>query len=267
MTDVPRETSVPRLDASPVANPATAAAPAAGAVVPPAPPAAGAVVPPAPPAAAVIFGSRLATATAYARLLAGDGVTRGLLGPREVPRIWDRHLLNCAAVAELLAPDATVTDVGSGAGLPGIPLALARPDLHLELLEPLQRRVVFLREAVSALGLDRIQVVRGRAEDVRRTGGVDVVTARAVAPLSRLAGWCLPLLRPGGSLIALKGSQASAELDAAADDLRRLGAVAWEVVTCGLGLVDPPTTVVRVIRGDADVLRSGHAGRGRKGRP
>jgi 16S rRNA (guanine527-N7)-methyltransferase len=256
MTDVPRETSVPRPDPSRLANAATAADPAAGAVVPPA-----------PPAVAVIFGSRLATATEYARLLASDGVTRGLLGPREVPRMWERHLLNCAVIAELLAPDATVTDVGSGAGLPGIPLALARPDLHLELLEPLQRRVVFLREAVSALGLDRIQVVRGRAEDVRRTGGVDVVTARAVAPLSRLAGWCLPLLRPGGSLIALKGSQASAELAAAAADLRRLGAVAWEVVTCGLGLVDPPTTVVRVVRGDAGVLRRGHAGKGRKGRP
>jgi 16S rRNA (guanine527-N7)-methyltransferase len=256
MTDVPRETSVPRIDAAPRTGTSADGDRAAGTDAPPA-----------PPAAAIVFGSQLATATAFAGLLAGDGVVRGLLGPREVPRLWERHLLNCAVTAELLAPGATVTDVGSGAGLPGIPLALARPDLRIELLEPLQRRVAFLREAVSALGLDQIQVVRGRAEDVRGADGVDVVTARAVAPLSRLAGWCLPLLRPGGSLIALKGSRASAELDAAADELRRLGAVAWEVVTCGLGLVDPPTTVVRVVRGGAGVPRSGRAGRGRKGRP
>jgi 16S rRNA (guanine527-N7)-methyltransferase len=256
MTDVPRETSVPRLDPTPRADPATDGDRTAGSAAPPA-----------PPEAATVFGSQLATATAYAGLLAGDGVIRGLLGPREVPRLWDRHLLNCAVAAELLAPGATVTDVGSGAGLPGIPLALARPELHIELLEPLQRRVVFLREVVSTLGLSNVQVVRGRAEDVRSADGVDVVTARAVAPLSRLARWCLPLLRPGGSLIALKGSQAPAELDAAADDLRRLGAVAWEVVTCGHGVVDPPTTVVRVALGHAGVPRNGLAGRGRKGRP
>jgi 16S rRNA (guanine527-N7)-methyltransferase len=194
-------------------------------------------------------------------------VTRGLLGPREVPRLWERHLLNCAVVAELLAPGATVTDVGSGAGLPGIPLALARPDVRMELLEPLQRRVVFLQEVVSTLQLDHVRVARGRAEDKSGAEGVDVVTARAVAPLSRLAGWCLPLLRPGGSLIALKGRQASAELAASAADLRRLGAVAWEVVTCGAGLVDPPTTVVHVTLGDAGVPQRGRSGRGRKGRP
>jgi 16S rRNA (guanine527-N7)-methyltransferase len=256
MTDVPRETSVPRPDPTPRVDPGVDGDRTVGSAVPPA-----------PPAAATVFGSRLAAATAYAGLLAGDGVIRGLLGPREVPRLWDRHLLNCAVTAELLAPGATVTDVGSGAGLPGIPLALARPDLRIELLEPLQRRVVFLREVVAALGLDNVEVVRGRAEEVHRADGVDVVTARAVAPLSRLAGWCLPLLRPGGSLIALKGSQAPAELDAAAADLRRLGAVAWEVVTCGLGLVDPPTTVVRVALGVAGVPRGGRAGRGRKGRP
>jgi 16S rRNA (guanine527-N7)-methyltransferase len=256
MSDVPRETSVPRLDAALRPDPATDGVRAANAALPPA-----------PPVAATVFGSQLATATAYAGLLAGDGVVRGLLGPREVPRLWERHLLNCAVIAELLAPGAMVTDVGSGAGLPGIPLALARPDLRIELLEPLLRRVVFLREAVSTLGLDHVQVVRGRAEDVRSADGVDFVTARAVAPLSRLAGWCLPLLRPGGSLIALKGSQASAELGAAAADLRRLGAVAWEVVTCGLGLVDPPTTVVRVVLGQAGVPRNGRAGQRRKGRP
>jgi 16S rRNA (guanine527-N7)-methyltransferase len=200
-------------------------------------------------------------------MLAGDGLTRGLLGPREVPRLWDRHLLNCAVISELVAPAATVTDVGSGAGLPGIPLALARPDLAIELLEPLQRRVVFLQETVTALGLDRVQVVRGRAEDAVRPTGVDVVTARAVAPLSRLAAWCLPLLRPGGSLIALKGSQARAELAACADDLGRLGAVDWEVVSCGVGLLDAPTTVVRVVLGDTGVPLVGRPGRGGKRRP
>jgi 16S rRNA (guanine527-N7)-methyltransferase len=255
MTDVPRETSVPSLDSKPRTDPVTETDRTAGSGAPPP-----------PPGAATVFGSRLPAATAYAELLAGDGVIRGLLGPREVPRLWDRHLLNCAVTAELLAPGVTITDVGSGAGLPGIPLALARPDLRIELLEPLQRRVDFLREVVSTLGLDNVWVARGRAEDVRGDG-VDVVTARAVAPLSRLAGWCLPLLRPGGSLIALKGNQASAELDAAADDLRRLGAVAWEVVSCGLGLVDPPTTVVRVALGQAGVPRGGRAGRGKKGRP
>jgi 16S rRNA (guanine527-N7)-methyltransferase len=203
----------------------------------------------------------------YARLLATDGVTRGLLGPREVPRLWERHLLNCAVVSELVPTGATVTDVGSGAGLPGVPLALARPDLDIVLLEPLQRRVVFLREVVAALGLDGVRVVRGRAEDPTETVGVDVVTARAVAPLSRLAGWCLPLLRSGGSLIALKGAAASAELASAADDLGRLGAVDWSIESCGRGLVDPPTTVVRVVLGKARPSRgkptSGRRGRGR----
>jgi 16S rRNA (guanine527-N7)-methyltransferase len=257
MTDVPRETTVPPLDRAHDPDPFGVGA--AGA--------AGAEVPPAPPAAAAVFGNQLAAATAYARLLAGDGVTRGLLGPREVPRLWERHLLNCAVTAELLPLGATVTDVGSGAGLPGIALALARPDLRIELLEPLQRRVVFLREVVSALGLARVRVVRGRAENSLGVDRVDFVTARAVAPLSRLAAWCLPLLRPGGSLIALKGSRAGAELVAGAADLRRLGAADWEVVTCGLGLVEPPTTVVRVVLGDTGVPRAGRSARGGRERP
>ncbi len=256
MSDVSRETSAPDLGRTRDAEPALRGVASDHGDLPEA-----------PPAAAAVFGSRLDAATKYARMLAGDGLTRGLLGPREVPRLWDRHLLNCAVISELVAPAATVTDVGSGAGLPGIPLALARPDLHIELLEPLQRRVVFLQETVTALGLDRVQVVRGRAEDAVRPTGVDVVTARAVAPLSRLAAWCLPLLRPGGSLIALKGSQARAELAACADDLGRLGAVDWEVVTCGVGLLDAPTTVVRVVLGDAGVPRVGRSGRGGKRRP
>jgi 16S rRNA (guanine527-N7)-methyltransferase len=254
MTDVPRETSTAAV--APVADVSRETSSAEGADLPAA-----------PAAAATVFGARLAAAGDYARLLATDGVTRGLLGPREVPRLWERHLLNCAVVAELIDPEATVTDVGSGAGLPGIPLALTRPDLAIELLEPLHRRVVFLSEVVAALGLDRVRINRGRAEDSTTVGGVDVVTARAVAPLSRLAGWCLPLLRPGGSLIALKGAQAAAELDAAADDLRRRGAVDWSVETCGRGLVDSPTTVIRVVLGEVRRPRGERsAGRGR-GRP
>jgi 16S rRNA (guanine527-N7)-methyltransferase len=245
MTDVPRETSAPR--------PATDD-PAGFPLV--------------PPAAATVFGVRLAMAVEYARLLATDGVIRGLLGPREVPRLWDRHLLNSAVVADLIAPGATVTDVGSGAGLPGIPLALSRPDLDIVLLEPNLRRVVFLQEVIAALGLDRVRVVRSRAENSADVPVADVVVARAVAPLARLAGWCLPLVRSGGSLIALKGSQASAELAAAAADLRLLGAVEWGVESCGQGFVDPPTTVVRVVMGTAPPPSGGPAGvrRGR-GRP
>jgi 16S rRNA (guanine527-N7)-methyltransferase len=183
-----------------------------------------------------------------------------------VPVLAMREAITQAAPG--LKPGATVTDVGSGAGLPGIPLALARPDLDIELLEPLERRVIFLQEVVAALGLERVRVVRGRAENAGGRHGVDVVTARAVAPLSRLAHWCLPLLRPGGSLIALKGARAAAELDEAADDLRRLGAREWLVESCGQGLVDPPTTVIRVVLADRRVPSGARpAQRGKRGRP
>jgi 16S rRNA (guanine527-N7)-methyltransferase len=186
---------------------------------------------------------------AYAELLAAEAVLRGLIGPREVPRLWDRHLLNCAVVAELVPGGATVDDVGSGAGLPGIVLAIQRPDLQVALVEPLLRRTVFLEEAVQALGLSNVVVLRQRAEErARSRPSRDVVTARAVAPLQRLAGWCLPLLKPGGVLLALKGSAADEELQAARDVLPRLGGVGAEVVTVGGGVVDPATTVVRIYR-------------------
>jgi len=208
---------------------------------------------PAPPAtAAGVFGDALDRAVAYAELLATDGTVRGLIGPREVPRLWDRHLLNSAVVAELVPPGARVVDIGSGAGLPGIPLALARPDLAVTLLEPLARRAAFLAEAGERLRLANVSVRRGRAEEpaVRRElAGADVVTARAVAPLDRLAGWSLPLLRPGGVLLAVKGEAAADELEAARVALARLGAGAAEVVRCGVGTVDPATTVVAVTRG------------------
>ena len=185
-----------------------------------------------PAAAAAVFGAALDRAVAYAEILATDGTVRGLLGPREVPRLWDRHLLNSAVVAELVPPAARVVDAGSGAGLPGIPLALARPDLTVVLLEPLARRHAFLTECVERLGLAGVTVLRGRAEEgpIRRSlAGADVVTARAVAPLDRLAGWCLPLLRDGGRLLALKGVTAETELAAARAALTRAGAAAGRI--------------------------------------
>lgn len=191
-----------------------------------------------------MFGDRLPLAVRFADWLATAGVERGLLGPREVPRLWDRHLLNCAVVAPLLAPGAVVGDVGSGAGLPGIVLAIVRPDLGVVLIEPLLRRADYLREVVADLGLDT-EVVRDRAEQLKARR-FDVVTARAVAPLDRLTGWTLPLLGGGGELLAMKGATAQDELDAAADTLARWPVEEARVLHVGVGVVDPPTTVVRV---------------------
>ncbi len=209
--------------------------------------------------AALIFGDRLALAQRYAAHLVGSGVERGLLGPREAPRIWERHILNCAVVAELLPDGARTVDIGSGAGLPGIPLALARPDLSVVLVEPLARRVDWLREVVEDLGLP-VTVERGRAEEsgVRtRWEGADVVTARAVAPLARLAGWALPLLRPAGTLLALKGRSAETEVARDAAAVRKLGGSEPRTVRCGTELVDPPSTVVVVERARGTGRRPG----------
>ncbi|MET7393072.1 16S rRNA (guanine(527)-N(7))-methyltransferase RsmG [Dactylosporangium sp. NPDC005572] len=202
------------------------------------------------PAADKLFGPRLDLAQEYAQLLVTDGVLRGLIGPREAPRIWERHLLNCAAVADLIPAGAEVVDVGSGAGLPGLVLAVARPDLTVTLVEPLARRTAFLDEAVASLGLDETTtVVRARAEEcVGRVDPADVVTARAVAPLDRLAGWCLPLAAIGGRLLALKGSSAVAEIEEHGAALERLGAGTPVVRLCGDGLLAEPTTVVEVVR-------------------
>lgn len=201
------------------------------------------------PAAEALFGDRLDLAAEYAGLLATDGVVRGLIGPREAPRLWDRHLLNCAAVVELIPSGASVVDVGSGAGLPGIVLALARPDLAVTLMEPLARRVSFLTEAVAALGLDAsVTVVRARAEESQQRPPADVVTARAVAPLDRLGGWCLPLAAVGGRLLALKGASASDEVAEHRDAIVRLGGGEPVVRRCGTGLIDPPVTVVEIVR-------------------
>ena len=217
---------------------------------------------PAPDAAAAIFGPRLDTARRYADALAGVGVAWGLIGPREVDRLWDRHLLNSAAVGELLQPGERVVDIGSGAGLPGIPLAIARPDLKVVLLEPMQRRSEFLNEVVGQLGLP-VEVVRGRAEErwVRdRLGESDAAVSRAVAALDKLTKWSMPLLRPGGRMVAIKGQRAADELEQHRRVMTAAGAVDARVVTCGAEYLRPPATVVLARRGSAKRLRSSGEG-------
>ena len=225
----------------------------------------GCTLPAPPPEAAALFGERLPTMVRYAELLAGPGVERGLIGPREVERLWERHLLNCGAVAELIAYESDVVDVGSGGGLPGLVLAIARPDLRMILLEPLLRRTVFLAECVEKLELDNVEVRRARAEEW--AGGrltAEVVTARAVAPLEKLIGWCLPLLAANGRMLALKGEAAGAELEAAAPSLPRLGAVDWAVVEVGASLGEAATRVVRIDMG-AQGFRPGRSGKAARG--
>ncbi|KQT90902.1 16S rRNA (guanine(527)-N(7))-methyltransferase RsmG [Marmoricola sp. Leaf446] len=191
-----------------------------------------------------MFGSRLPLAETYADLLAGEATVRGLIGPREVPRLWERHLLNCALLADLVPPGARVVDIGAGAGLPGLVLALRRPDVHVTLLEPLLRRTTFLELATSTMELDNVAVHRGRAEEVHGQMWFDVVTSRAVAPLDRLGRWSLPLVERGGAMLAMKGSSADAELAEAEKGLRKLGARRFQVHRLGADLLDPPVTVV-----------------------
>jgi len=223
--------------------------------------------PPAPPAAAAVFGDRLPVLEAYAAVLAGPGVERGLLGPRERPRLWERHLLNCSGLADLLLPGQVVLDLGSGAGLPGLVVAAMRPDVTVLLVEPLLRRATFLSEAVAQLGLTGVLVRRARAEDLAGSLLVDVVTARAVAPLDRLAGWALPLLHPGGRLLALKGERADAELVAAAAALHEAGGAAACVLEVGCAEWDTQARVVVVERGPAAAAAppAERAGRPRQG--
>ena len=209
-------------------------------------------------AAAALFGPRLDIAQRYAEVLAGAGVERGLLGPREVDRLWDRHLLNSAAVSELLDPGARIVDIGSGAGLPGLPLAIARPDLEIVLLEPLLRRSDFLREVVAELGLP-VDVVRGRAEEpwVReQIGEIDAAVSRAVAALDKLTKWSMPLLRTGGRMVAIKGEHAPDEVRQHRRVMEATGAVDVRVVTCGANYLRPPATVVLARRGTSSRHRS-----------
>jgi 16S rRNA (guanine527-N7)-methyltransferase len=203
---------------------------------------------PAPPDAAVtLFGPAIGSVSRFASLLATHGVERGLIGPREVPRLWERHLLNCGVLADLVPGDAEVVDIGSGAGLPGLVIAMLRPQVRMTLLEPMLRRTVFLGECIAELGLGNVTVCRGRAEDMAGVIRADVATSRAVAPLGRLAELSAGVVRPGGMILALKGDQAQAELDQAGTILRRLGMRSAEVLKAGQGIVEPPATVVRIL--------------------
>lgn len=185
----------------------------------------------------------------FAGLLASEATVRGLIGPREVPRLWERHLLNCGLVADLITQDASVCDIGSGAGLPGLVLAVRRPDLDVTLVEPLLRRTTFLEDAIALLELPNVTVTRSRAEDLHGRRTFDVVTSRAVAPMDRLIGWSLPLVRSGGEVLAMKGSTVQAELDSAAAAIRAGGGVLDGIIELGGDLVDPPVRVVRVVKG------------------
>ena len=197
-------------------------------------------------AATAIFGDRLPLAQRYVEHLATTGIERGLIGPREVPRLWVRHVLNCAAVQEYIAEGASVADVGSGAGLPGLCLAIARTDLAITLIEPLERRVIWLHEVVEDLGLENVKILRSRAEQAIGQVDADVVTARAVSALVGLVDITLPILRGTGELLALKGRSAREEIKKAKKKLNRYGARETEILTAGDGLLDEPTTVVRV---------------------
>lgn len=212
----------------------------------------------------------MALAERYAELLATEGVTRGLIGPRESPRLWDRHLLNSAVLAELMPTGATVADLGTGAGLPGIVLAIVRKDLDVTLVEPLLRRTTFLHEVVAELGLDNVEVIRARAEALHGARTFDVVTSRAVAPLDRLLDWSMPLVDPEGALVAMKGSSVQEEIQAARASLTRWKCATPEVITLGEGLLVEVTCALRVAWADPSsigwppVREKRSSGRGRR---
>lgn len=197
-------------------------------------------------AAQKVFGDHLPVAQRYVQHLATSGIERGLIGPREVPRLWERHVLNCAVVQELIEQGATVADVGSGAGLPGLCLAIARPDLSLTLIEPLERRVIWLTEVVEDLGLENVDIMRSRAEQAVGYVKADYVTARAVSALVGLLDITLPILRGTGQLLALKGRTATEEITKAKKKLNKYGARKTEILLAGENLLEEPTTVVRV---------------------
>jgi 16S rRNA (guanine527-N7)-methyltransferase len=214
-----------------------------------------------------MFGDRIDLARAYVASLATDGVVRGLIGPREPARLWTRHVVNSAVIAELIEQGVRVVDIGSGAGLPGIPLAIARPDLRITLVEPLERRVRYLSEMIEALDLQLCRVVRGRAEDViSECGDADVVTSRAVAPLHRLAGWSAPLTRVGGIVLAMKGQSAAEELNRDRSAVAAAGLIDAEVLEIrGYEQIDT-TYVVRATRSAKTVAgsRANRPGRRRR---
>ncbi len=204
-----------------------------------------------PDAAKEIFGERIDVARRYAQWLETAGIQRGLIGPREIPRIWSRHILNSAVLGEIIEDGQCVIDVGSGAGLPGIPLAIARPRVKVQLLEPLLRRTKILEEVVADLQLDNVEVHRGRAEEkpiIRELSGADVVTSRAVAPLGKLCAWSLPLAKVGGAMKALKGSSVTEEIERDAQEINKAGGGSREVVELGAGLLEEPTFAVIITR-------------------
>lgn len=202
---------------------------------------------PTPDVAAEIFGDRLPLAEAYHDSLATVAAQRGFIGPKEVGRLWSRHVLNCAVIAEAFDEGLSVADIGSGAGLPGIPLAIARPDLEVTLIEPLLKRSTYLREVVDELGLDNVTVVRGRAEE-QGASLFDVVTSRAVAPLGKLAGWSLPLVKVGGAMVAMKGESVAEELERDAREIKRAKGGQAEIFTVGASVLEEPTTLIRIRR-------------------
>jgi len=197
-----------------------------------------------PVAAAALFGDRIDLARRFTAALAEHGEERGLIGPLEPARLWTRHVLNCAVVAPLLRPG-RVGDVGSGAGLPGLVLAIARPDVSFTLIEPMERRVAWLEEQVAALGLTNVEVIRARGEEVRLETPLDQVTARAVSALRKLLPFTAPLLRKGGELVLLKGAGAQAEIDAATKELRKYRVENPEVIVLGEGTLAEVTRVIR----------------------
>lgn len=198
-----------------------------------------------PSAAAELFGARIGIARQFTTALAEEGEERGLIGPLELPRLWTRHILNSAIAAPLF--HGSVADVGSGAGLPGIVLAIARPDVHFTLVEPMERRVTWLTEQKRELGLDNVEVLRARAEDVERPEGFDVVTARAVSAFRTLLPWTAPLVRNGGELTLLKGKNATNEIDAAQKQIKKYRLSDVRVEVLGEGVL-PEAEVTRVIR-------------------
>ncbi|WP_029146101.1 16S rRNA (guanine(527)-N(7))-methyltransferase RsmG [Microbacterium luticocti] len=200
-----------------------------------------------PAAAAVVFGDRIEPARRFATALAEHGEERGLIGPLERPRLWSRHILNSAVIAPLFS--GRVGDVGSGAGLPGLVLAIARPDVEWVLIEPMERRVAWLQEQKQQLGLDNVEVVRARAEEWKQGPVLDAVTARAVSALRTLIPLTAPLVRDGGELVLLKGAGAPAEIEAAQKQIRRFGLSDVRVELVGEGIVPEPSRVVRATVG------------------
>lgn len=200
-------------------------------------------------AAVSVFGSRTDLAQRYVEHLATSGIERGLLGPREVPRLWGRHVLNCAVVADLIAPGMRVADVGSGAGLPGLTFAIARPDLELILIEPLERRVTWLEEVIEDLGLENVTVLRSRAEQAVDVVHPQIVTARAVSALGKLAQLTIPLLKGDGVVLAIKGRSAADEVEKAGSVIHKLGGIDTSILVAGAAVLAEPTTVVRIAVG------------------